>query len=69
MKKPQFGLKTPDQIADDIFACGDAAFSAAKFPQLLDEKVRAGGHTGDLSKIKLAVATICNIRRRNRRVA
>ncbi len=63
-------LKTPDQIADDIFACGEAAFSAARFPQLLDEKVKAAGYTGDLSHIKLSVATICNIRRRNhRRVA
>lgn len=69
MSKHKVGAKTPDQIADDIFACGEAAFSAAKFPQLLEEKVRAGGYTGDLSKIKFDVAMICNIRRRNRRAA
>lgn len=69
MSKLDLGKKSPEQIADDIFSCGDAAFSAAKFPSLLEEKIRAGGHQGDITKIKLAVALICNIRRRNRRAA
>lgn len=64
MKKHRPQLKTAEEIADAIFSHGDAVFSANRFPGILEEEVRKGGHTGDLSHIKLGVAMICNVRRK-----
>ncbi len=67
--KKNFGkrLKTAEEIADAIFEHGNDAFLASRFPTILEDEVRAGGHTEDLTKVKTAVALICNIRRRSHR--
>lgn len=64
-------VKTDEKIADAIFDRGEAAFSAAKFPQILDDEVRAAGYADDkdIAKAKTRVALICVIRRRSRRAA
>ncbi len=69
MKRPR--VKKDEQIADAIFAHGEVAFSAAKFPQILNDEIRAAGYAdeADIAKAKTRVALVCVIRRRSRRAA
>lgn len=63
-------IKTIDEIVDAILAHGVNAYQACKFPAILEQEVKAGGHEGEeFEKTKAKVAERAARARRLRRAS